>query len=190
MEGRNLQTELRHELARKTHGRRYVESRNRVALTEESFNRPVAEAYRDGMMRLWRVVKPARPIRKPGGAITKQFPVILAFASIGIEAAEDAEWATRLTEKEAALVVRHACRTEENYPEWIDSLVMSWPKSVLPVIKEQIEFEWTATAATSTYFLPPVRRPRLFNSAARTTPDSIRHFGSGRRKTMKSLGLR
>jgi hypothetical protein len=122
-------------------------------LLEEGFNRQVAEAYRDGMKRLWRLVKPVRPIRKPGGAITTKVPSILAFSGIGVEAAEDADWALRLTDKEAALAARHGCRAEQNYPEWLDALIISWPKSVLPVVKEQIELEWTSPSDTSTTFL-------------------------------------
>jgi hypothetical protein len=122
-------------------------------LLEEAFNRPVAEAYRDGMKRLWQVVAPARPVRNPGGGITKQYPVILAFAGIGVDAAEDVDWASGFAEKEAALAARHGCDAEENYPEWIDSLVMSWPKSVLPVVKDRIELEWAGSTGTITYFL-------------------------------------
>jgi hypothetical protein len=122
-------------------------------LLEEGFNRAIAEAYRDGMKHLWRVVAPVRPQRKPGGAITRKYPSILAFAGIGIEAAEDPDWTLRLTDKEAATAARHGCRIEEGYPEWLDALAISWPKQVLPVIKEQIEREWALPAETSTTFL-------------------------------------
>jgi hypothetical protein len=122
-------------------------------LLEEGFNRPVAEAYRDGMKLLWRMVKPIRPVRKPGGPITTKMPTILAFAGIGVEAAEDPDWALRLSEKEAALAARHGCRAEQNYPEWLDALIIAWPKSVLPVLQEQIELEWAAPPDTSTIFL-------------------------------------
>jgi hypothetical protein len=122
-------------------------------LLEEGFNRPVAEAYRDGMKQLWRLVKPLRPVRKPGGVITTKVPSILAFAGIGAEAAEDPDWALRLNEKESALAARHGCRVEQSYPEWLDALIIAWPKGVLPVLKEQIELEWTSPPDTSTTFL-------------------------------------
>jgi hypothetical protein len=122
-------------------------------LLEEGFNRSVAEAYRDGMKRVWRLVKPVRPMRKPGGPITIKMPSILAFAGIGVEAAEDPDWALRLSEKEAVQAARHGCRAEQSYPEWVDALIISWPKSVLPVVKEQIELEWASPPDTSTIFL-------------------------------------
>jgi hypothetical protein len=128
-------------------------------LLEEGFNRAIADAYRDGMTHLWRVVVPVRPLRKPGGVITKKYPSILAFAGIGIEAAEDPDWTLRLSDKEAAIAARHGCRAEEGYPEWLDALTISWPKQVLPVIREQIEREWASPAETSTTFLYRYRDP-------------------------------
>jgi len=122
-------------------------------LLEEGFNRAVAEAYRDGMKQLWRLVTPVRPVRKPGGVITIKYPSVLAFSGIGIEAAEDPDWALHLTEKEAAVAARHGCRAEQSYPEWLDALIISWPKAVLPVVKEQIVREWLSTSETSTTFL-------------------------------------
>jgi hypothetical protein len=122
-------------------------------LLEEGFSRSVAEAYRDGMKRLWRLVRPVRPIRKPGGVITIKHPSVLAFAGIGIEAAEDPDWALHFLEKEAAVAARHGCEAEQGYPEWLDALIMSWPKSVTPVVKEQIDREWASPSETSTTFL-------------------------------------
>jgi hypothetical protein len=122
-------------------------------LLEEGFNRSVAEAYRDGMKRLWRLVRPVRPIRKPGGVITIKYPSILAFSGIGIEAAEDPDWALHLTDKEAAVAARHGCHADQGYPQWLDALIISWPKAVLPIVKQQIEREWASPSETSTTFL-------------------------------------
>jgi hypothetical protein len=122
-------------------------------LLEEGFNRAVAEAYRDGMKQLWRLVPPVRPVRKPGGVITIKYPAVLAFSGIGVEAAEDPDWALHLTEKEAVVAARHGCRAEQSYPEWLDALIISWPKAVLPVVKEQVDREWSSPSETSTTFL-------------------------------------
>src|SRR6478736_5882651 len=113
-------------------------------LLEEGFSRSLAEAYRDGMKQVWRGVNPVRPIRTAGNGITTKVTTILAFSGVGVEAAEDADWTLKLSEKEAVLAARHGCRAEQNYPEWLDQLVMSWPKAVVPVVKEEIEHEWTS----------------------------------------------
>jgi hypothetical protein len=39
----------------------------------------------------------------------------------------------------------------EAYPEWIDLLSIAWPKTVLPVIKEQIELEWSSSNNSSLF---------------------------------------
>jgi hypothetical protein len=98
-------------------------------------------------------VPPVRPVRKPGGVITIKHPSVLAFSGIGIEAAEDPEWALHLIKKEAAIAARHGCRAEHNYPEWLDALIISWPQAVLPIVKEQIDREWSSPSETSTTFL-------------------------------------
>jgi hypothetical protein len=122
-------------------------------LLEEGFSREVAEAYRNGMKQVWRFVKPVRPIRKPGGVIATKVPTILAFAGVGIEAAEDPDWTRHLSVKEAILAARHGCRAEQHYPEWLDALVMSWPKAVLPILKEEIDHEYEATSPSLMIFL-------------------------------------
>ncbi|WP_316233577.1 hypothetical protein [Bradyrhizobium sp. SZCCHNPS2010] len=122
-------------------------------LLEEGFNRPVAESYRDGMRQLWRHIAPVRPSRNRDATITKKSPSVLAFAGVGLEGAEDPEWAARLTEKEAAVAARHGCRAEEGYPDWIDALMMYWPKAVQPILKEQIDREWTLPSDDITSFL-------------------------------------
>lgn len=122
-------------------------------LLEEGFSREVAEAFRDGMKILWRLVKPVRPIKKPGGLMTIKGPSLLAFAAVGMEAANDADWPANLSEKEMRLAARHGCRAEQTYPDWIDLLTIASPKAVLPAIKEQIEFEWSAPGNLSTTFL-------------------------------------
>jgi hypothetical protein len=112
-------------------------------LLEEGFNRDIAETFRDGMKVLWRLVKPVRPVKKPGGHITIKWHSILAFAAIGMEAANDADWPAALSEKEMARAAGHGCRAEQTYPDWIDLLTIASPKAVLPALKEQIEFEWS-----------------------------------------------
>ncbi|WP_316173379.1 MULTISPECIES: hypothetical protein [unclassified Bradyrhizobium] len=122
-------------------------------LLEEGFDRAVAEAYRDGMRQLWRHIPPVRPRRNRDGTITKKSPWVLAFAGIGLEAAEDPDWTLRLNEKEVAIAARHGCRAEEGYPDWIDGLTMSWPNVVRPVLKDQIHREWTLPSDGITSFL-------------------------------------
>jgi hypothetical protein len=92
----------------------------------------------------WRNIDPERPKRKSDGTITVKYLTVVAFAGVGIEAAEDGDWVKRLTEDEAARAARHGCESEQGYPEWIDSLANAYPQAVLPILEEEIGSEWSA----------------------------------------------
>jgi hypothetical protein len=122
-------------------------------LIEEGFGRKVAEAYRDGMTVLWRLVAPDRPKKTADGASSVKFSTILAFAAVSLEAAEDAEWVSRLTDDEAEKAAKHGCLSERGYPEWIEALVNAHPQAVLPILEEEIALEWSAAANGRVDFL-------------------------------------
>jgi hypothetical protein len=128
-------------------------------LLEEGFGRETAEAYRDGMKLLWRNVRPERPVRKEGSAITIKRATIFAFGALGLEAAEDPDWALRLSEKEAKRAILHACLSEQGCPDWLDDLIKSHPKVVLPIIKRSVKDEWLASNALRSDFLHQYARP-------------------------------
>jgi hypothetical protein len=122
-------------------------------LLEEGFGREVAKAYRDGMKLLWRNIRPERPKRKEGGPITTKRATLLAFGAIGLEAAEDADWAVRLSDQEAKCAIAHACLSEQGCPDWIDDLVKAHPRVTLPAIRRQVRDEWLTTDKVRSDFL-------------------------------------
>jgi hypothetical protein len=155
-------------------------------LLEEAFGRQVAEAYRDGLKLHWRATKPERPKRREGGPITIKFPNILAFAAVGVEAGENSDWTSSLTDKEAERAALHGCLTEQGHPEWIESLIASHPRKVLPVIRRAIRQEYLSGAAGVSSFLyrygrgaPPIHpaiQKILFALIASTEPGDIHKF--------------
>jgi hypothetical protein len=122
-------------------------------LLEEGFGRRVAEAYRDGMKIAWRKIDPERPKRMPDGRITVKYTTMLAFAGVGIEAAEDADWVKHLTDDEAERAARHGCESDQGYPEWIDALVNAHPEVVLPIVKAEIALQWSVPVNGRSDFL-------------------------------------
>ena len=122
-------------------------------LLEEGFGRAVAEAYRDGMKALWRVVKPERPKRTPGGAVNVKWQMILAFAGIGIEAAENSDWALSLCATEARIAARHSCYSDQGYPDWFDNLLTAYPKLVNPILRKEIAQQWREGVRGATDFM-------------------------------------
>ncbi|TPK07986.1 hypothetical protein FJ872_23520 [Mesorhizobium sp. B2-5-9] len=143
---------LTHWLQRKT-GLADHDAPREWRLLEEGFGRPVAEAYRDGMMTLWRSIEPKRPQREAGGAVTHQWTHTLAFAGIGIAAREEPDWPLALTTGDAERIARHACFTEQGYPEWLDNLLLAHPKAALSAVARELGREWRSAELGRTDFL-------------------------------------
>jgi hypothetical protein len=122
-------------------------------LLEEAFGRPVAEAYRDGMKIHWWATKPERPTRREGGAVSFKYANILALGAVGAEAKEDPEWTSRLSEDEAERAALHGCLSERSYPDWLDALIASHPRVVLPVIRKALRHEYLSPKAGISNFL-------------------------------------
>ncbi|MHB8271153.1 NACHT domain-containing protein [Bradyrhizobium sp.] len=128
-------------------------------LLEEGYSKEVAEAYRDGMKVLWRSIRPERPKRQKGGPTTFKQTMILSVGAIGLEAAEDIDWASHLSDEEAKRAVLHGCLSDQGYPEWIDDLVNSHPHIALPNIKLSIKGQWIASQLGRSDFLYRYARP-------------------------------
>jgi len=111
-------------------------------LLEEGFDRSVAEAFRDGMKTLWRVTPPERPEHKGGGNTVVKHTTVLSYAGIGVEAAEDPDWALRLSTLEAEQAARHGCLSEQGYPVWIEVLADKYSSVVIPVLRRTLHDEW------------------------------------------------
>ena len=111
---------------------------------EQGFGHEVAVAYRDGMKLLWQLIPPKRTARKPGNGITFSWTSVLSYGGIGLEASEDPEWTTKITDEEATLAAQHACFLGRHYPEWMDALIEVRPQAVVPLIKNEIVEEWAS----------------------------------------------
>jgi hypothetical protein len=113
----------------------------------------VAQAYRDGMKALWRVIEPEAPARGPGGPITTKWTTILAYAGVGVEAAEDRTWAAKLSSAEAIRAAMHGCISDQGYPDWIESLLEQHSSSVVPIVRDTFMREWLAETEGSLNFV-------------------------------------
>jgi hypothetical protein len=111
-------------------------------LLEEGFDRRIAEAYRDGMTLLWRITNPERPKQEGGNPVRVKYITILAINAVGLEAATDPDWTSRLSDEEAARAARHGCLSQQAYPDWVDSLIDSHPRVVLRIVNQVILEEW------------------------------------------------
>jgi len=130
----------------------YADAARQWRLLEEVFGRPVAEAYRDGMKALWRVTPPERPMHKKGGGAAVKRTTVLSLAGLGVEAAEDPDWASRLSTAEAERAAQHACLSEQGYADWIEALVDGHPAIVPPILRRTLLAEWSGSRGGRTDF--------------------------------------
>ena len=128
------------------------------------FDRPVAEAYRDAMQMLWRITPPERPQRGEGSGITIKWENSVAFAGVGIEAAQPGGL-SNISQDEAARAASHACLSEEGYPSWLNPLLDRHCAVVLPVVQNELEREWRAPAQHYGPFLQHFTRQNVIHPA-------------------------
>jgi hypothetical protein len=170
---------------------RRAESTDEVApthwrLLEEGFGREVAEAYRDGLKIHWRLTKPERPKRRKNGRITIKYPTVLAFGAVGVEAGEDPNWTSYLSDDEARRAALHGCLSEQTYPEWIEALIPSHPRVALPVIRGAVRYEYLSAASGRSDFvyrygrgtqpIHPAIQKILFDLIAKKEPHDTNKF--------------
>jgi hypothetical protein len=60
---------------------------------------------------------------------------------LALEAAENFEWASDLSDEEARRAALHGCLSQQSYPAWIDSLIDSHPLVVAPIVNRVIQQE-------------------------------------------------
>jgi len=130
--------------------------RNKVALLwrdlEPAFGKTVAQAYRDGMKAIWRVTPPERP-DWTGGTRTVKRTTLLAVAGLGLDAAEDSDWAGRLTSEEVLRATRHGVWADQSYPAFLSDLLAAHPAVSAPPVLEALEREWKQKTDGYTPFL-------------------------------------
>lgn len=131
----------------------HVEATRQWRLLEEGFGRPVAEAFRNGMKAFWRVTEPERPKHLKGGGSNVKYTTIMSLAGLGLEAADDPDWASSLTTADAERAAQHACLSEQGYPNWIEQLVDQHPAITLPILHKTLMNEWQGRHGGSADFL-------------------------------------
>ncbi len=113
----------------------------------------IATAYRNAMQYFWRVMPPRWPERKDGGVLTTYFVTELAHAGVCLEAAEDADWAKRLTPAEALRASELACRSDNSRPAWLDDLIKEHPAIAILELRRTLDAEWIAPNDNQRRFL-------------------------------------
>jgi hypothetical protein len=128
-------------------------------LLSQPFSTSVAREYSNAMMGAWRVTKPEAPARTSGNGVTTKWTTILSFAGVGVEAAENPGWAETLSAKGVRVAARHACVSEQGYPDWLSDLLVAHQKIVLPIVAQRLRLEWVSTERAWREFLNHFSHP-------------------------------
>ncbi|MEP6604535.1 MAG: hypothetical protein ABJA60_00290 [Nitrosospira sp.] len=122
-------------------------------LLSAPFSDAVAKAYRDGMKALWRLTKPQAATRKADGTFSFQHTSQLSSAAIGIEASEDTEWVSKLSDAEVLRAFQHGANDYFGYPDWVEDLISGRPDLLLGDLEQLLKAEWNETKDHNTPLL-------------------------------------
>ena len=107
-----------------------------------AFSPEVAEAYRQGMRRFWRIAKPRPPTISPEQRTTP-WSSLLSMAGLALEAATTPSWTETLDLDEARLAARHVFISGQDFPDWLDALLVAFPDVVEPYLLKELKREWS-----------------------------------------------
>jgi hypothetical protein len=107
------------------------------------FGQDVAEAYRDGCIDYWRKYRPE--IRSEGIEDPNKMPyaIIVGLSGLDMEAGQNPDWTTNLSEDEARLACRYSFHEMNGFPDWIRALHAAFPNIVENSILTEIKWEFS-----------------------------------------------
>ncbi|MEZ6855020.1 hypothetical protein [Halodesulfovibrio aestuarii] len=101
------------------------------------FDNEITQAVQAGMMTYWRKALPLKP-EEPN---TVPWLNIAGLLGVGICAAGDSAWASKITEDEASKAMEYALWEINGFPDWLDDLVEAHPSVADECMKRQIRDE-------------------------------------------------
>lgn len=108
---------------------------------EQHFGKETADRLRRTLMSIWRGDNPTLASERPENArSTYLVRWQLGLAAIYAEA-EDPEWATKISKKEAKLAARFALIQLNNLPHWVENLVIAHAHSVDVILGRELSWE-------------------------------------------------
>jgi hypothetical protein len=152
------------------------------------FGKEVANAFRDGAVKLWKEIVPKL---RSEGAPENSIPgeVVFGLTGLAIDARETVDWPQNLTDSEIDLACRYACHELNGFPAWLPTLFEGARKIVGRVLLNEIKYELSGknAAVASTYVLYDVSwsgqwmwddlAPELFECLKQREPRDLSNLG-------------
>lgn len=104
------------------------------------FGMPVAQAFREGVIKFWRGYCPQLP-SEGAPANTTPYQVILGLTGLAIEAREESSSFLQMSCRDAEYAVRYALLELNGFPEWLPKLLEHWPEPLLEIVAREICYE-------------------------------------------------
>jgi hypothetical protein len=115
-------------------------------LLSDGFGQAVADHYAHAMRKVWRELKPERPVYHGNGSYTTKNTSLLAIDSIAIDSA-DSNWENLLTDNEVNIAMRHGCYIGTCSDDWFDRLVRARSPAALKVLQSAVVTEYKSEGA-------------------------------------------
>lgn len=136
---------------------------------EDQFDKATADKLRIILMEIWRKEKPTLPSERPENErntifLSWEFGLAAIYAE-----AEDPQWATKLTTKEAELAAKYASVELNRLPFWLESLVIGHRDAVDNTIGKELSWELEQNTDVRTYSM-------LLQEISHTTEPVIKLF--------------
>jgi hypothetical protein len=120
----------------------------RVLIDEFGFD--VSKNFRDGCVAYWRNYD---PLTYPNRLTSKSipWPRIIGLTGIAMEAADDPDWAKKITREEATLAAHYSVCELSEFPVWFKELYSEFPDLVDTVIKDELRWELHESPKENTF---------------------------------------
>ncbi len=122
------------------------------------FSAEVADAFRAGMLKFWRVAPPRGLTQRADGGTSRPWSSVLAIAGLALDAGATPDWISTLDAASARRAVRHVFISGLDFPDWLDALLTAFPAVVEPYVVRELQREWTR--------LTPAFSPLLYRAGA------------------------
>lgn len=117
----------------------------------EVYGKDVARSFRIGLLHFWRNYDPPMQSVKEKDHRITELGVMVGLAGLTIEATENKDLSANLTNEDAAIVTRYACRELNGFPDWFSAVQSKFPEITNSILLNEIDWELRREDAKTAY---------------------------------------
>jgi hypothetical protein len=113
-----------------------------TARVEALFGKDLTAELRSALKKYWRKLSPKTTSEKaPESRTSTPYVDLMGLTGVSLEAADEPNWASKLSHDEAVLAARFGTLEINGYPKFFDTLAAAHPQAVRDVIMKEFNFE-------------------------------------------------